>query len=550
MIVLSWLKVCCVLVLVFALCRPFAKGFVFESAEVSLNSSTHIVNGNAVEIETYPEVMYVVFKVGPRIALVCTGTVIDERLVLVTATCVSRGIQDLYVCRGADIRKKGDCLPVLSVRSSPRFISDNILIGNDIAIVATRESLLEIGARPIKLSMLPLMELQEAVSVGYGRVNEDNSRSFGYMQSVRLQVFGSTYCPTLQQSRRGRENPNLVCAMAESSEQRGSMCFADMGAPLIIGGPATEDRYLGGLMTSKVGAAEGSSCTGAYPDVFMTIASNSHLNFLNASAAELGGIINFVESPECNLTAVRSCTDVSMLLSTDLGCLGASEMVDGCCENTAAMLDCLEPYYFECGNQVLIDYLSVARDYIDSRCRSACFPAEAKVIRSDGREVSMRSLQIGDAILTSEGKFSPIFAFSKKVDGVLSSFVHIDSGNVSIELSPEHYLHVNGKLFAAKSIRVGDFIQLANGSTSLVSNVKMVHRKGLYNPHILAGPVVVNGVLASSYTQAVHPFLARVLLSFPRLLFSMGIKEPFSPLLHGTIPRALLSLLPRGPTIL
>mmetsp|Transcript_3878 Transcript_3878/g.11587 ORF Transcript_3878/g.11587 Transcript_3878/m.11587 type:complete len:550 (-) Transcript_3878:4621-6270(-) len=542
-----WQRTIFVLVALLVFCSAAFEEIIDAEDTVS-ESSVHIVNGNAVESATYPEIVYVVLVSGNVKQLVCTGTVIDERIVLVTALCVSRGIQDMYVCRGANIRNKGDCLPVLSVRSSPRFISDNILIGNDIAVVATRDSLLDLGAEPMRLSMLPLLELQEAISVGYGRVNEEDERSFGFLHSVQLQVRGSTYCPTLQRSRRGRENPNLVCASAEAFGRSGAMCYADVGAPLILGGPSKEDRYLGGLMTSKLTVFEDQNCAGNFPDVFMTVASNSHLNFLNASVQELQGKINFVESPECNITAVRACTDVSMVRSTDLGCLAESEMAEGCCENTAEMLDCLEPYYIQCGNQNLINYLTEAREYIASRCRSACFPANAKVTRSDGKEVSMELLQVGEEVLSADGKFSPVFAFSKKAARTISSFVHIDSGNLSIELSPEHYLYVNGKLFAAKSVRVGDSIQLANGSMTQVSSVGMVHRRGLYNPHTLNGPVVVNGVLASCYTQAVHPSVARVLLVLPRILFQLGIKDPLSPLLHRTIPRAVMSLLPRGPT--
>jgi hypothetical protein len=49
---------------------------------------------------------------------------------------------------------------------------------------------------------------------------------------------------------------------------------------------------------------------------------------------------------------------------------------------------------------------------------------------------------------------------------------------------------------------------------------------GLYNPHTLTGQIVVDGVLASCYTRAVHPAIARLLLSPLAMLYRMASTVP------------------------
>ncbi|CAK9029006.1 Sonic hedgehog protein [Durusdinium trenchii] len=86
----------------------------------------------------------------------------------------------------------------------------------------------------------------------------------------------------------------------------------------------------------------------------------------------------------------------------------------------------------------------------------------------------------------------------------------------SLELSPDHYVHVclesgtceltKAKTMYASDVTVGNHVWLCTldvGSCELgeVISTSMVPRMGLYNPFTLSGNIVVNGVLASAHSS-------------------------------------------------
>ena len=72
-------------------------------------------------------------------------------------------------------------------------------------------------------------------------------------------------------------------------------------------------------------------------------------------------------------------------------------------------------------------------------------------------------------------------------------------------------------------MKIGDNVTLADGKASAVVAIAAVRKEGLHNPHTLQGDIVVNGVLASSYTSAFSPTLAHVVLAPLRALYRAGI---------------------------
>jgi hypothetical protein len=105
--------------------------------------------------------------------------------------------------------------------------------------------------------------------------------------------------------------------------------------------------------------------------------------------------------------------------------------------------------------------------------------------------------------------------------------------------TPEgHYLYVNGELQTAGSVKVGDMLTLANGDKSAVTEVSSQWAPGLYNPHTLTGDIVVDGILTSTYTDAVSPTLAHALLAPLRQMYASGAHfgQGFSVFAKG-VPR-------------
>lgn len=151
-----------------------------------------------------------------------------------------------------------------------------------------------------------------------------------------------------------------------------------------------------------------------------------------------------------------------------------------------------------------------------------CFPSDAVVTLETGEQRVMSSLVVGDRVHIGRGVFSEVFMFTHKLADVESNFVRIQTADGQrLSLTPGHYIYINGALATAKSVVVGDVVELASGLTSSVSRISSVVLKGLYNPQTLHGNIVVDDVLVSTYTSAVEPTLAHIALSPLRMLYGL-----------------------------
>ena len=97
----------------------------------------------------------------------------------------------------------------------------------------------------------------------------------------------------------------------------------------------------------------------------------------------------------------------------------------------------------------------------------------------------------------------------------------------TLRLTNGHYLYVNNKLMPAHSVKVGD--TLKDGSNEppspgfIVRNVRSVVDRGLCNPQTMHGDIVVNGIVSSTFTEAIEPSPARTLMRPVSLLYQMGL---------------------------
>lgn len=153
-----------------------------------------------------------------------------------------------------------------------------------------------------------------------------------------------------------------------------------------------------------------------------------------------------------------------------------------------------------------------------------CFPADAYVELEHGGVVRMDALSIGDSLKVGPNTFSKVFMFTHKMSDVSVDFLLIRTvSGASLSLTHGHYIYANNALVAAGSVAVGDELMLGDGGRSTVTSVSHVPSRGLYNPQTLNGDIVVNGVLASTYTTAVDPGFAHFVLSPLRALSRFGL---------------------------
>ena len=155
---------------------------------------------------------------------------------------------------------------------------------------------------------------------------------------------------------------------------------------------------------------------------------------------------------------------------------------------------------------------------------STCFPGDATVELEDGSIKTMSTLNIGDKVRVGPKTFSDVFMFTHKLSGGEFEFVKISAGSSQVTLTKGHYLYVNGKLAAAKTVKVGDHVELYNGEAITVSAISCVKGTGLYNPQTVNGNIVVNNIRASTYTTTVEPMLAhKLLVPFRALYNALGL---------------------------
>lgn len=149
-----------------------------------------------------------------------------------------------------------------------------------------------------------------------------------------------------------------------------------------------------------------------------------------------------------------------------------------------------------------------------------CFPADVLVETELGFNTRMDQVKVGDRVRVANGQFSTVFMFTHKLRDVAWTFVKLDTeAGMTIRLTTGHYIYVGDRLMAAGAVKVGDTLTLADERRTVVTNVARVSGRGLYNPQTAHGNIVVNGILASTYTRAVQYSTAHALLAPLRALY-------------------------------
>lgn len=188
----------------------------------------------------------------------------------------------------------------------------------------------------------------------------------------------------------------------------------------------------------------------------------------------------------------------------------------------------------------------------------SCFPGDATLTGTDGTDMAMRDVNGGDVIQVSSSAAtrlqklsvaSKIVAFTHRQRSGVHPFLQIEFGNgMALTLSDNHYTLVDGEhLVAARAVRTGQKMMSASGEILVVQNVRRVWKTGRYAPHSMHGDLIVNGVVVSSYTTAVHPWIAHALLAPVRLVaWVTGIKEPLGSTFYRGADNRLMAWVPSG----
>lgn len=154
----------------------------------------------------------------------------------------------------------------------------------------------------------------------------------------------------------------------------------------------------------------------------------------------------------------------------------------------------------------------------------------------------MDQLKIGDNVkVGATGEYSEVFFFSHRNGDRVNEFVRIETDSTNMTVSPGHLVYANGRVATASSVRVGDKVSASQDTVNSVTvvTVQRIKSKGLHNPHTFHGDIVVNGLVATTFTSAVHPSVARLLLIPFHLSYKIFGAHTFLDRLNAQVLRVL-----------
>lgn len=156
----------------------------------------------------------------------------------------------------------------------------------------------------------------------------------------------------------------------------------------------------------------------------------------------------------------------------------------------------------------------------------ACFPGDAEVELGDGRRIPLHDLEIGMQLRSTTNAFSPVYMFTHRLPIGNFEFVQLSTANNrSLIVSKTHFIYIYENeggmmtLREAREVRIGDALVDASGNAVRIWDIRVVSRRGLYNPHTAQGDIVVDGFRASTYTRAMQATSAHALLAPLRARF-------------------------------
>lgn len=152
-----------------------------------------------------------------------------------------------------------------------------------------------------------------------------------------------------------------------------------------------------------------------------------------------------------------------------------------------------------------------------------CFPADAKVEVKGRGIVSMKELKIKDAVSVGGGAYEEVFGFTHRDESVKTKMVEIvtEKGK-NIKMSEGHLIKTGGVWKEAGHLILDDELETESGKERIIK-LRFTKTEGLYNPQVIGGELIVDGVKVSCYTKAVSMGVAEALLSPLRALHSLGV---------------------------
>lgn len=220
------------------------------------------------------------------------------------------------------------------------------------------------------------------------------------------------------------------------------------------------------------------------------------------------------------------------------------EYVDGvCCSIACRSLGCLCDVPSPSGTcpsgDKSVNTSSLARE---GAHHDSCFPSSA-MVHVEGASVRMDRVSKQHALHLPASGSNPsvrnsIFFFGHRNARESQKYLALSYGHVDVhdsergvlKISHGHYLYVNGVLQVARNVRAGDMLRsgVDNRDSVQVTAVDTVVLTGIHSPVTTHGDLVVDGIVVSSYTDAIDRRLAARLLWPVKTLHRLGFDSLIS----------------------
>uniref|UniRef100_A0A7S3EFC6 Peptidase S1 domain-containing protein n=1 Tax=Rhodosorus marinus TaxID=101924 RepID=A0A7S3EFC6_9RHOD len=339
-------------------------------------SSSRIYNGAIVQnddIFANVGVMVAIDDQNNVLGTTCTGSIVDENIVLSAAHCVDdlpAGVR-LAMCAGTKdfFANHGVCALITEAIIPSQYSLETLTIGNDLAILKLSRPMTGIPIMKVSFDLPPAGLRSLAIGFGLSAPGMDNPD--GRMRYGDTVVVPSGQCGFLQRGGLAGD-PDLICSNGNHDGSRGTACNGDSGGPLLVPGNTPSEHIVIGV-ASYVAKFQDGSCDPGHENVYASLTSTAHKNFIRESVAHFGGSLTFAQisgggnpppaqsqppSPPQQTPPQQtqppsqsgSCQQRFNACRPELLTCLENNLTSSCCDATIPVIQCLIPVLQACGN--------------------------------------------------------------------------------------------------------------------------------------------------------------------------------------------------------
>ena len=199
-------------------------------------------------------------------------------------------------------------------------------------------------------------------------------------------------------------------------------------------------------------------------------------------------------SPSCSFGGLCDCETFVNAPQTEGGCSGVYKSAFGDVEILSVCAN-----YCGCPAEAAFATPTLSPSF--------CFSEDSTVEVFGKGTTAMKYLHVGDRVLVgASSTYESIYGFAHMERAGRADFLTIQTkGNDKgpLVVTADHLVSVNGKFLPAKSIQIGDVLQIGGegNASAIVTKIKSGMKTGLYAPLTSSGTLLVNGVKASNYVS-------------------------------------------------